>query len=153
MEYLIAGKKHSKQLVQIRLEMLKKVNSLDENYQFSEDFVKEVKKYFAKGDQVNILALDDGKAVGCATLSFVYIMPTFSHPTGNRAHLMNVYTNEGYRRQGIARHMVQMLIDIAANRGVTEITLDATESGRPLYQAMGFESSASCMTMNLSPNQ
>ena len=43
MEYLIAGKKHSKQLVQIRLEMLKKVNSLDENYQFSEDFVKEVK--------------------------------------------------------------------------------------------------------------
>lgn len=153
MEYLIAGKKHSKQLVQIRLEMLKKVNSLDENYQFSEDFVKEVKKYFAKGDQVNILALDDGKAVGCATLSFVYIMPTFSHPTGNRAHLMNVYTNEGYRRQGIAWHMVQMLIDIAANRGVTEITLDATESGRPLYQAMGFESSSSCMTMNLVPNQ
>lgn len=44
-------------------------------------------------------------------------MPTFSHPTGNRAHLMNVYTNSNYRRQGVARKLVQMLIDEARGKG------------------------------------
>lgn len=36
------------------------------------------------------------------TLCYVDMMPTFSHPTGKRAHLMNVYTNRLYRRQGVA---------------------------------------------------
>ena len=57
--------------------------------------------------------------------SLLGIEPTFSHPTGKRAHLMNVYTRSEYRRQGIARKMVNMLIDETWKRGATEISLDA----------------------------
>ena len=46
------------------------------------------------------------------------LIPTFSHPTGKRAHLMNVYTNSQYRRQGIAYQMLEMLIDEAKEKGV-----------------------------------
>ena len=80
-------------------------------------------------------------------MSYMTIMPTFSHPTGKRAHLMNVYTNSNYRRQGIARRMVTMLIDDAWGKGATEISLDATESGRPLYESLGFKDSKECMVL------
>lgn len=77
----------------------------------------------------------------CASISYIHIMPTFSHPTGKRAHLMNVYTKSSYRRKGIAHKMCGMLINDVWNKGVTEISLDATVSGRPLYKSLGFEDS------------
>ena len=39
---------------------------------------------------------------------------------------MNVYTAPDYRGQGIAMRMVEMLIEEARRRGITEISLDAT---------------------------
>ena len=43
--------------------------------------------------------------------------------------------------------MVSMLTDEARNRGVTEISLDATEEGRPLYKKLGFVESTECMVL------
>lgn len=134
-------------LMSSRLEMLKVVNSLDEDYQYSDEIIRESRDYFLNGDQVTVLAMDGDKVIGCASMSFMRIMPTFSHPTGKRAHLMNVYTSKEYRRQGIAEKMVKMLIDITWQRGATEISLDATESGRPLYEKLGFKDSTECMVL------
>ena len=77
------------------------------------------------------------------------MMPTFSHPTGKRAHLMNVYVKKEFRRKGIAKKMLVLLIEEAKSLGVTEISLDATEVGKPLYESMGFMISSSSMTLNL----
>ncbi len=52
-----------------------------------------------------------------------------------------------WQRHGIAQKMVSMLIDEARNRGVTEISLDATEEGRPLYKKLGFVESTEGMVM------
>ena len=94
-----------------------------------------------------VLALDGETVIGCATMCYIDMMPTFSHPTGKRAHLMNVYTDPAMRRQGIAYRMVSMLIESAWNRGATEISLDATEAGRPLYRKLGFTDSGECMVL------
>lgn len=136
-------------LMSIRLEMLRVVNSLPDDYVFSETLVKSSEEYFACGNDATVLVFDDGRPVACASLSFMDIMPTYGHPTGKRAHLMNVYTNPAYRRQGLAREMVQMLIDLAKSRGVTEISLDATESGRPLYESLGFGTNHEAMNIIL----
>lgn len=45
--------------------------------------------------------------------------------------------------------LVQILIDEAKGKGVTEISLDATNLGRPLYETLGFCASDECMIMNL----
>ena len=134
-------------LMSSRLEMLKVVNNLPADYEYSEEIVRESRDYFLNGDHITVLAIDDGKVIGCASMSFMWIMPTFSHPTGKRAHLMNVYTRSEYRRQGIARKMVNMLIDETWKRGATEISLDATTMGRPLYESLGFTNSTEGMVL------
>ncbi len=130
-----------------RLEMLKVVNDLLADYEYSDEMVRESRDYFLHGDHMTVLALDGDAVIGCASMSFIRIMPTFAHPTGKRAHLMNVYTRSEYRRRGIARQMVELLIDEAWKAGATEISLDATASGRPLYESMGFKNSTECMVL------
>ena len=147
-EYRIAESEDMELLMGSRLEMLRAVNDLPEAYEFDTVLERESRDYFAAGDQTTILAMEQGEVIGCATLCYLRMMPTFSHPTGKRAHLMNVYTREQYRRQGIAARMVERLIQEAGARGVTEISLDATESGRPLYERIGFTASQECMVLN-----
>ena len=146
-EIRIATKDDIELLMSSRLEMLKVVNNLPADYKYSEEIVRESRDYFLNGDHITVLAIDDGKVIGCASMSFMWIMPTFSHPTGRRAHLMNVYTRSEYRRQGIARKMVNMLIDETWKRGATEISLDATTMGRPLYESLGFTNSTEGMVL------
>jgi len=146
-EYRFATASDIDALVQSRLEMLRVVNNLGDDYVFGEDFVQSSREYFQKGDQITVFALQDNIIVGCGSICFMELMPTFSHPTGKRAHLMNVYTNSAYRRQGIAYKMTTMLIEEAWNRGATEISLDATAAGRPLYRKCGFGDSDECMVL------
>ncbi|MGB4660491.1 MAG: GNAT family N-acetyltransferase [Mobilitalea sp.] len=147
-KYRIASKDDIELLMQSRLEMLKLVNDLPEDYTFSEELMEASRKYFTSNYQTTILAIDE-KVVGCATICYIEIMPTFSHPTGKRAHLMNVYTQGLYRRQGIAFQMLSILVNEAKEKGVTEISLDATESGKPLYEKYGFVEADNCMILNV----
>ena len=150
-QYKIATSEDIAELMAIRLEMLREVNDLPPDYVFSEDFCSYSRDYFLNGQHTTILAVDeeDGNTIGCASMCYIELMPTFSHPTGKRAHLMNVYTAPDYRGQGIAHRMVEMLIEEARRRGVTEISLDATASGRPLYRKLGFQDSEECMVLTL----
>jgi GNAT superfamily N-acetyltransferase len=143
----VASKDDIESLMSIRLEMLKVVNNLAEDYKYSAEMITESRDYFLNGDHITVLAVDGDAVIGCATMSFIRIMPTFDHPTGRRAHLMNVYTRRKYRRQGIARKMLELLIGETWKRGATEISLDATAAGRPLYESMGFTDSTECMVL------
>lgn len=136
-------------LMQIRLEMLRIVNGLDENAVFDKTLVECSREYFLNGDQTTVFAMDKDKIAGCASLSYINVMPTFDHPTGKRAHLMNVYTREAFRRRGVGKLMVQFLIDEAKSRGVTEISLDATEMGHPLYKSLGFNDNGEGMNLSI----
>ena len=146
-QYRTAAAEDLEALVRSRLETLRAVNGLDADYVFSENFLESSREYFLHGNQVTVLASDGDRVVGCASLCFIRLMPTFSHPTGKRAHLMNVYTDPAFRRQGIAARMLSMLIGEAWTRGATEISLDATESGRPLYRKFGFLDSGEYMVL------
>lgn len=136
-------------LMDVRLEMLRVVNDLPEDADFDKSLVDSSREYFLHGDQTTVIATDGGKTIGCASISYINIMPTFDHPTGKRTHLMNVYTNKAYRRQGIGKKMVEILIEEAKSKGCTEISLDATEQGRFLYEQLGFVANASGMVLEM----
>ena len=44
-----------------------------------------------------------------------------------------------FRRQGIARQLMEQALRFADGRGVARIALDATAMGQPLYRQLGFE--------------
>ncbi|SEW46613.1 GNAT family N-acetyltransferase [[Clostridium] fimetarium] len=147
-EYVVASKDDKELLMQSRLEMLRVVNELPFDYEFSKELIDNSREYFNSNNQTTVLAIDEC-VIGCATICYIEVMPTFSHPTGKRAHLMNVYTNSKYRRQGIALYMLNLLIKDAKEKGVTEISLDATELGKPLYKKCNFVEADEYMVLNL----
>jgi GNAT superfamily N-acetyltransferase len=52
---------------------------------------------------------------------------------------VNVYTEPEWRRQGIARALMKVLMEWAAGQGTDRVVLHASDAGRPLYQSLGFE--------------
>ena len=151
MEIIKATKNDIETLMKIRMEMLKEVNALPIDYVFDKSFVEYCRMNFecTGKTQTDVMCIENGEPVACANLCYLSMIPTFSHPTGKRAHMMNVYVKKDFRRKGLAKKMLELLIEEAKSRKVTEISLDATEKGRPLYESMGFSHNASAMTMNL----
>lgn len=52
--------------------------------------------------------------------------------------LVNVYTEPQWRRRGIARELVTTLMRWAAEGGVDQVVLHASDAGRALYASLGF---------------
>ena len=133
----------------IRMDCLREVCGYGPEHGFAPEFMAATADFLRTADQVTLLALDGGKPVACATLCLKRCIPTPGHPTGKRAHLMNVYTAPAYRRRGLAKRLLTTLHAMAAKRGVTEITLDATDEGRRLYECMGYRASDEAMYLDI----
>jgi GNAT superfamily N-acetyltransferase len=74
----------------------------------------------------------------------VLISPWPAHPYDlecRRATILNVYTDPEYRRRGIARKLMQTIIAWCQSEGFARVTLHASDEGRHLYEALGFEPS------------
>lgn len=132
-------------VMDIRLEMLRAVNGLSDGMPFNKEFINNTREYFKSSGQTTVLAVEDSEAIGCASICYINVMPTFDHPTGKRAHIMNVYTRADYRRHGIALKMMAWLMEEVRQKEITEISLDATEAGRALYEKCGFVRAEECM--------
>ena len=52
---------------------------------------------------------------------------------------MNMYTRPEHRRKGIAYKTLDMLVRASKDRGITVISLEATDMGRGLYEKYGFQ--------------
>jgi GNAT superfamily N-acetyltransferase len=146
MKYVNA-KDYPDQTLSLRYEMLRSLSDAAETI-IDEEFIDRTCRLFAEGNQTTLLVIDKNEAVACATICYAAYLPTLCHPAGNRAHIMNVYTRETYRRKGIAKRMVEMLIEEAKEKGFTHISLDATEMGKPLYASLGFQASDEYMELN-----
>ncbi len=128
-------------LTKTRIEVLRAANQLSDDTDMSE-VERESYNYYQKalcdGSHIAYLVFDEERFVGAGGVSFFQVMPTYHNPSGNKAYIMNMYTNPEYRRKGIAIKTLDMLIKDAKNRGVTAISLEATDMGRPLYEKYGF---------------
>ncbi len=65
-----------------------------------------------------------------------------------RATVLNVYTEPGFRRRGIARQLMATMIAWCKREGFARVDLHASEDGRHLYESLGFEPSNE-MRLNL----
>ena len=72
----------------------------------------------------------------------VIVHPWVSHPLNlqaRRAYILNVYTEPDYRRRGLARRIMQAIVDWSRREGFGSVALHASDEGRSLYEALGFK--------------
>ena len=140
-EYKRATMEDIDEMVRTRIIVLRAANKLSDDEDMSV-VEEESKAYYRRvletGEHIAYLVYDNGAFVGAGGVSFYQVMPTYHNPTGKKAYIMNMYTAPAYRRQGIAFHTLDLLVKVIRKQGVSQITLEATEMGRPLYEKYGF---------------
>lgn len=151
MDYVIATVNDIDTLTTSRIEVLRAANLLDENADMTE--VEEesrnyYKKALADGSHMAVLVKDGDNIIGAGGISYYEVMPTYHNPSGKKAYIMNMYTKPEYRRQGIAYKTLDILVKDARSRGITQISLEATEMGRLLYEKYGFSQMTSEMELS-----
>ncbi|OUO79013.1 GNAT family N-acetyltransferase [Blautia sp. An249] len=128
-------------LTETRIEVLRAANKLSADTDMSE-VERQSYHYYQKalcdGSHIAYLVFDENRFVGSGGVSFFQVMPTYHNSSGNKAYIMNMYTNPEYRRLGIAYKTLDMLIRDTKSKGITAISLEATDMGRPLYEKYGF---------------
>jgi GNAT superfamily N-acetyltransferase len=87
------------------------------------------------------LAEDNGHAVSCVILLWWRTPPIFDQLVRRRGMVSSVYTLPAYRRQGISRQLLLILIAEAKELQIRRLVLWASEMGRPMYEGLGFEPS------------
>ena len=128
-------------LTDTRITVLRAANKLSDEVDMSAVKEKSYRYYcdaLTNDTHVAYLVFDDNEWVGAGGISFFKVMPTFHNPTGQKAYIMNMYTKPEYRRNGIAYKTLNLLIAEAKRKGITSISLEATDMGRPLYEKYGF---------------
>ncbi len=83
-----------------------------------------------------------GKIVASGAVLFYDWPPRPNDLTGHSALLHSVYTAPDFRRHGLARRLVQTMVDVCRELGLRTITLHASDAGQPLYEAMGFKATS-----------
>jgi GNAT superfamily N-acetyltransferase len=89
-------------------------------------------------DFISWIAELDGRPVASAGLLWFEHPPGPANPGGLEAYILNVYTRPEARRMGLARALVERLVQVSTDRGVRRIWLRTSDEGRPLYESMGF---------------
>jgi ribosomal protein S18 acetylase RimI-like enzyme len=128
-------------LMKTRIQVLRAVYKLSDDADMSE-VESQSYDYYTKalsdGSHTAYLVFDGDIFVGAGGVSYYSVMPTYDNPSGNKAYIMNIYTNPNYRRNGIAYNILDLLVKDAKEKGVNAISLDASDMGRPLYEKYGF---------------
>lgn len=97
------------------------------------------------------LALAEGSYLGWMAVSAgggivggggIVVMAWPSNPRDPQtrcAMILNMYVEPEFRRRGIARALMQTMIDWCRAECFSTVELHASDDGRPLYESMGFK--------------
>ena len=117
------------------------------------DLVPALKDYYNRhlsaGTFVSWLALDGDKIIGTSGMSFVEKPPYFSCPTGRIGLLSSMFTNPDYRRMGIAKELLDRVVNEAREYGCGAVHITASDMGVKLYTAYGFVHNGNFMQYKL----
>ncbi len=94
---------------------------------------------------VSWLAIDDNKIVGTSGMSFVEKPPYYSCPLGKIGLLSSMYVIKEYRRKGIAKFLLDKVVNEAKDFGCATVQITASDMGVLLYTDYGFKKNGNFM--------
>lgn len=137
--YQKAALEHLDKVIVLRMKFLSQVSEGMPPEGLQERIRAYMQQRIASGEMVVWLACAGQEMVGIALIDYGHTIPNYVRPTGRVGYISNVYTLPEYRRKGIAKVLVQKLMDDAREMRCDRVALSSTEMGRSLYVQLGFK--------------
>lgn len=103
---------------------------------------KQMTNYFSKATAdnscISFIARCDGVVAGIGSVHLREMPGNFKNPSGKWGYIMNMYTVPQYRRKGICKTILNLLVEEGKKHGVTAFELHATKDGEKVYIQEGF---------------
>lgn len=109
--------------------------------EYAAAYAEDTRDELERGRHRAWIADAEGEPVACVLLVVMVTPPSVNALRRRRGFVSSVYTRPGYRRQGISRRLMELLIEEARALRLDRLILWASEMGRPLYEELGFEAS------------
>lgn len=106
-------------------------------------------RHLKDGTFVSWLAVDGGEIIGTSGMSFVEKPPYFGCQTGRIGLLSSMFTAPEYRRMGIAKELLNRVVEEARKYGCGTVQITASDMGVKLYTAYGFVHNGNFMQYKL----
>ena len=122
---------------------LRKLHLLEEGAEATYDITDSLRdfceRHLADGSFVSWVAVAGGEIIATSGMSFFEKPPYYGNPTGRIGLLSSMYMVPAYRRRGIAKKLLGLVVNEAECRGCGTVQLTASAAGVPLYENFGFE--------------
>ena len=102
-------------------------------------FLPWLREKMAAGEYLAWVACaEDGSIAAGLGLWLMDWPPHMIGPGSRRGNILNVYTEPPFRRQGIARRLMETALEWCKAKGIRAVILHASADGRKLYESLGF---------------
>jgi len=102
-------------------------------------------KHLKDSTFISWLAIDGDGIIGTSGMSFVEKPPYYSCPSGKIGLLSSMYTIKRYRRHGIAKVLLDKVVQEAKDYGCGMVQITASDIGVLLYTDYGFKKNGNFM--------
>ncbi|SJZ59722.1 GNAT family N-acetyltransferase [Megasphaera cerevisiae] len=141
MEYRQAIETDIPEIVQKRIQFLHEYHQgLSERY--LGQLIPKLQAYFEKHLNKNMMAYiaadETARVCSVALLLVLEKPPRPAFMNGRTGLILNVYTEPEFRRFGMGKRLMEMLLCDARSMELDYVELTATADGYPLYQQLGF---------------
>ena len=147
-EYRKLENKDLDEFIRIRINQLREEGAT-EDIDLKPALLDYYNRHLSDGTFVSFLAVDGDKIVGTSGMSFVEKPPYFSCPSGKLGLLSSMYTDKDYRRQGIAKNLLSLVVEEARAYGCGTVQITASDMGFLLYKDFGFVKNENFMQYKL----
>lgn len=117
----------------------------EEKHVFSKEekiqFEKETQRFLAVHLDQTLISWHAELGGEIIAVAFLEIAERLPHPErkyGRIGTVLNVYTKQAFRKQGLASQLIQKLLEDAQRLQLDKVELLATRAGYPVYQKVGF---------------
>ncbi len=128
------------QLVQLRLLLFEETGELVERDVSA--FAEAIHVFLIKSlPQKSFLAWiveSEHRIVACSGFVPFERLPVPENLLGKEGYILNMYTLPEWRGQGLATALLQAVISYAKETDIRRLWLHATDTGRPVYEKIGF---------------
>lgn len=136
-----------------KLTELRQKQLTDEETAAPFDISKELSEYFSTAIRDNSfvawVAVLDEKIISTCGIVFGRKPPYYQNTSGLLGEICNVFTEKNFRRQGLAKRLLQYITEEAKKRKVAVIRVSASKTGEYLYKDFGFVRAENFYTFKL----